>query len=500
VIILRDLRDLGNPPDFWEYFEKISKIPRCSGKEEKVREFIKTQAEIMSFETLVDKGGNLIIRIPSKLKANNSKIILQCHMDMVCEKNEKIRHDFSKDSLKLSLIERDNEKWLTAEGTTLGADNGVGIAYLLTLMKKIYHGELELGPLDFLFTVDEEIGLVGANNLDSGLIDGKYLLNLDSEDDERFTIGCAGGVNTIGTIKVEFVGISDDTKNLIPLKLSITGLIGGHSGVDIHRGRANALKILTKILWKVNNTFSIELNSINGGNRPNAIPREAQAIFYVDKQSFDEINNLITQIISEIKREYSTIEPKLNISAIKISTIEKSIIIPSPIKDKILHILYIIQNGPVSMDQKIPKLVHTSTNLASVRTEDSLIKIVTSQRSLSEASLKNLYEKIESLFNMANLDCEILHEGEYPGWEPNFNSNLLNIAKETYGNLFNQKPIIEVIHAGLECGILKKKFPNMEMISFGPTIIGPHSPDERVNIISVEKIWRFLVALLKNLN
>ena len=495
-----DMRDLGNPTDFWEYFEKISKIPRCSGKEEKVREFIKNQAEMMGFEALVDKGGNLIIRIPSKSKVDKPKVILQCHMDMVCEKNEKITHDFSKDSLKLSLFERDNDKWLTAEGTTLGADNGVGIAYLLMLMKKIYQGEVEFGPLDYLFTVDEEIGLVGANNLDSGLIDGKYLLNLDSEDDDRFTIGCAGGVNTIGTIKVEFVDISDDIKNLIPLKLSVSGLIGGHSGVDIHRGRANALKILSKILWKVNNTFSIEVNSINGGNRPNAIPREAQAIFYVDKKIFDEINSLITQIISEIKREYSTIEPKLNISAVKISTVEKSIIIPSPIKDKILHILYIIQNGPVSMHQKIPKLVHTSTNLASIRTDDNLIKIVTSQRSLSEASIKNLYEKIESLFNIANLDCEILHEGEYPGWEPNFNSNLLNIAKETYENLFNQRPIIEVIHAGLECGILKKKFPNMEMISFGPTIIGPHSPDERVNINSVEKIWRFLVALLKNLN
>ena len=495
-----NLRDLGNPTDFWEYFEKISKIPRCSGKEEKVREFIKNQAEMMDFETLVDKGGNLIIRIPSKSKVNKPKVILQCHMDMVCEKNENITHDFSKDSLKLSLIERDNEKWLTAEGTTLGADNGVGIAYLLTLMKKIHEGELELGPLDYLFTVDEEIGLVGANNLDSGLIEGKYLINLDSEDDDRFTIGCAGGVNTIGTIKVELVDISDDIKNLIPLKLSVSGLIGGHSGVDIHRGRANSLKILAKILWKVNNTFSMELNSINGGNRPNAIPRESHAIFYVDKQSFDEINNLITQIISEIKLDYSTIEPKLNISAVKISTVKKPRIIPSPIKDKILHILYIIQDGPISMHQKIPKLVHTSTNLASLRTEDNLIKIVTSQRSLSEASIKNLSEKIESLFNIANLDCEILHEGEYPGWEPNFNSNLLNIAEETYGNLFNQKPIIEVIHAGLECGILKKKFPDMEMISFGPTIIGPHSPDERVNINSVEKIWRFLEILLKNIN
>ena len=495
-----NLRDLGNPTDFWEYFEKISKIPRCSGREEKVREFIKNEAEKMSFETINDKVGNLVVRIPSKLRTNKPKVILQCHMDMVCEKNEKIRHDFSRDSLKLSLIERDNEKWLTAEETTLGADNGVGIAYLLMLMKKIYQGELELGPLDFLFTVDEEVGLVGAFNLDSGLIDGKYLLNLDSEEDNRFTIGCAGGINTIGTIKVEFINITDNIRKMIPLKLSITGLIGGHSGVDIHRGRANALKILAKILWKVNNTFSIEVNSINGGNRPNAIPREAQAIFYVDKKSFDEINRLITQIISEIKLENSTIEPKLNISAVKISTVEKPLIIPNPIKDKILHILYIIQNGPVSMHQKIPKLVHTSTNLASIRTEDNLIKIVTSQRSLSEASIKNLYEKVESLFNIANLDCEILHEGEYPGWEPNFNSKLLNIAEETYGNLFNQKPIIEVVHAGLECGILKKKFPNIEMISFGPTIIGPHSPDERLNINSVEKIWRFLLALLKNLN
>jgi len=255
---MMDIKELGNPTEFWEYFEKITKIPRCSGKEEKIREFIKNQAEMMSFESLVDNGGNLIIRIPSKSKAHNSKVILQCHMDMVCEKNEKTTHDFSKDSLKLLLVEKENKKWLTADGTTLGADNGVGIAYLLTLMNKIHRGELELGALDFLFTVDEEVGLVGAMNLDSSLVDGKYLLNLDSEDDNRFTIGCAGGINTIGKIKVEFVEISDNNRHLIPVKLSVSGLIGGHSGVDIHRGRANSLKILARILWKVNNTFSLE--------------------------------------------------------------------------------------------------------------------------------------------------------------------------------------------------------------------------------------------------
>ncbi|MFX1394124.1 MAG: beta-Ala-His dipeptidase [Promethearchaeota archaeon] len=496
------LKEMGIPSEFWEYFEQISKIPRCSGNEKLIREYVEQEAKKFGFETEIDRIKNLVVKIPSReKKKNNLKVVLQCHMDMVCEKNEGLIHDFSKDPLKLKIIKINNEKWLTAEETTLGADNGVGIAYSLTLMKKIYLDELDFGSLalNLLFTVNEERGLSGALRINENFIDGDYLINLDSEDDNKFTIGCAGGIDTDADIKFECENIDDYVNNVLPVKLSIKGLKGGHSGVDINRNRENAIKKLVQILWKINNKYSIYINSINGGNLPNAIPREAISIFFIANKDFSELKKYSDQIISEIKAFISNREPDMEIKIESLTEFKEKNILPQKVQEKLLHILYVIPSGPISYHLKIPNLVYTSTNLASIRTKDGLIKIITSQRSLNENSKKVIYEKIEALFKLADININIAHPGDYPGWEPDFKSKLLITSKGIYKELFHKEPIIQVIHAGLETGILKKKFPDLEMISIGPTMANGHSPDERLKISSVEKIWTFLIKLLKNL-
>jgi len=494
---------LGNPSEFWEYFEMISGIPRCSRHEELIREFIIREANNFKLEVKIDRIKNLLVKIPSKIKnENNKKVILQCHMDMVCEKNEDIVHDFSKDPLKLKIIEIDNEKWLTAKGTTLGADNGGGIAYLLALMKKIYNKELDFSPLilSFLFTVNEERGLSGVYRIDDNFIDGNYLINLDSEDDDTFTIGCAGGIHTHADIRYKGENINNHVNNAMALKLNIKGLLGGHSGVDINTNRANSLKVIAKLLWKLNNKFSIFINSINGGNLSNAIPRESNSIFYIDNKDFLEVRDFTNQIITELKDKLSENEPGMIISFEHLNKFAENKILPKKVQEKLLNILNIMPNGPILLHPEIPNLVHTSTNLASIKTKDDFIIIITSQRSVEEPSKKEISEKIESLFNLDELDVNIEHPEDYPGWVPNFNSKLLSISKEVYKKQFHEDPNIEIIHAGLETGILKLKFPNLEMISLGPTLKNPHSPDERLKIASIEKFWNFLIKLLKNLS
>ena len=496
-----DIQNFGPPHEFWEYFEKISSIPRCSGKEEKIRAYIEKEAKYFNFPTITDNVGNLLVTLTLEKKVKSSpKIILQAHMDMVCEKNESSTHDFLKDPLKIKLIKIDDEEWLTAEGTTLGADNGVGIAYCLTLMKKIHNNELEEMPLnlDLLFTVDEESGLVGAFNIDKELIKCDYLINLDSEEDDRFTIGCAGGANTFGVLDYKGEHINKFLKNDMKFKLVITGLIGGHSGVDIHRGRGNAIKLLGKILYESDN-HSIFLQELQGGNRLNSIPREAKAIFHIDKAKKDEIMNSLEKVTSEIKNKFQEIEPNLEIKIEQIESNQKDTIIPDQIKYKLIELLYNLPNGPISMHPEIAGLVHTSTNLAYIDITPEKSDIKTSQRSLEEDTKKEIQKEIETFFESTGLNFQISSSGGYPGWNPDFNSNLLLKAKKTYKNLFNQEVIVQAVHAGLECGILKKHYPEMEAISIGPTIKGPHSPDESLQIKSVKKIWDFLVKLLQDL-
>jgi dipeptidase D len=493
---LSKLIDLGQPIEFWEYFEQIVKIPRCSEHEEKVRAFIKEESERFGFETKVDGTGNLVVRIPANEK-QKQKAVLQCHMDMVCEKNEGILHDFSKDPIKLKRVNIGNEKWISAEGTTLGADNGVGICYLLTLMQKIHNRELNFGALgfDLLFTVDEEMGLRGAFKIDSDLINGNFLINLDAEDEDAVIIGCAGGRVSFFQLKNESIEIKKE-ENLIPVKIFISGLLGGHSGADIHLGRGNALKLIGQILWKINKKYEIRINSITGGNRTNVIPREVNAILFIKDEIFSSLEEFIKELFLEIKVKFDGIEPTFNISFEKLKNYNNTEVFRQKIQDKLLDIIYTIPNGPISMHPQIRGLVFTSSNLAVIKTGKEKIVIKVSQRSLSKYHKIAIWEKTKSLFELFDLELETIIDSDYPGWTPNFNSKILALTKDVYKELFNKEIEVKAIHAGLECGILKKKFPQMEMISIGPKNIGAHSPDERISVNSIEKIWNFLITLL----
>jgi len=494
---LFNLKELGEPTEFWEYFEKISKIPRCSEHEEKIRIFIKKEAEDLDYVTKVDKAGNLLIKIPAKSRPY-LKGVLQCHMDMVCEKNMAETHDFSKDPLKLVIKDLNGEKWLTADGTTLGADNGVGICYLLTLMKKIHKREIDFDSisLDLLFTVNEEQGLRGAFEIQEDFTDGDFLINIDSEEDNAVTIGCAGGIVTIYEVKIEKIKVEETS---IPIKIFVSGLLGGHSGVDINLGRGNALKIIVQILWKLNKNFNIQICSIEGGNRTNAIPREANSVLYIEKDRFSEIKNFIETQSRDIKVIFEGIEPNLEISIKKLENYPEKKAFLKKFQDRILNIIYLIPFGPLSMHPQIKGLVFTSTNLGTIKTRDFDIEIKLSQRSLSEYFKTVIWERVKALFDLSNLDFNFKIDSDYPGWTPNFESRLLAKCNETYKDLFNEKMVIKAIHAGLECGILKKKFPQMDMIAIGPTNEAGHSPNERLLIKSVEKVWKFIIALLKNM-
>lgn len=496
-------KQFGDPTEFWDYFENISRIPRCSGEEKEIREFISKEAQRFGYLVKTDDIGNLLVKIPRNTNEQApTSLTLQCHMDMVCEKNQGVQHDFMKDPIQLKVVEIENEPWLTAEGTTLGADNGVGISYCLALMKQLHEGQLEYGNvrLELLFTVDEESGLIGAFKIGEGMLNTNYLINLDSEDEDAFTIGCAGGITTTGDMPYTPESNQELLKTHRALSIKVKGLIGGHSGADIHKGRANAIKIIAKISWKLNNRFSLHLLEINGGNRGNAIPRECEAIALIQEKDIDEAKQLVKQVISEIELGISSKEPGMEISVSELDDSIRDEIIPKDISDKLLHLLYVMPNGPISWHPTIQDLVYTSTNLAAVTTEEGNIRVLTTQRSLHEISKTIVSEQMVALFQLADAGIKINHTGDYPGWEPKFNSSLLKLVKKAYQELHDKEPNIRAIHAGLECGILKDKFPETEMISIGPTCKGFHSPDERLKVPSVNKVWQLLLKVLDNLN
>ena len=495
-----NFKQLGTPSEFWEYFDEVSKIPRCSGREHLIRDYIKREADKFKFTSKTDIAGNLLINTSHK-KDGSPTVIVQSHMDMVCEKNEDIIHDFLKDPLKLKIVEIDNNKWITAEGTTLGADNGVGLAYSLALMKKIHSGQLDFSniSLDLLFTVGEEEGLSGALQIDKDFLQGTYLINTDSGLDDTIIIGCAGGIYTFCEIKLEKIKINQED-TLIPLKVFITGLKGGHSAGKIHLGRANSIKLISDILRNLNKKYIIYINSINGGNKPNAIPREATSIIYVKKSEFSEMQDFIDSQISEIKELFAGIENDINISVQKLNDFSNNEVFSRELQSKLLTILNSIPNGPIRMHPKIKDVVHTSTNLASIVTRPTKIKITSFQRSFEKKYYDETSAKIVELFKLPNLKVKLRQVGGVGEWTPDFDSQLLAISKEVYFELFNKEPNVTAVHGALECGLFTSHNPNLESIAIGTNAKEAHSPEERLEIQSVEKTWKFLTSLLKTIS
>jgi dipeptidase D len=467
----------------WEIFRQVSRIPRCSKNETRIVEWLKDFAARRNLVCRGDSVGNLIIELPAtKGYEKSPAVVLQSHVDMVCEKIPESKHDFTKDPIEL--IERDG--WVYADGTTLGADDGIGVSLALALAdEKLPHPKLEL-----LFTVDEETGLTGVNALQQGFITGKYLLNLDGED-ESFIVGCAGGEQTEISLKLDRIA---PPAGYEPYILKVSGLHGGHSGIDIDKNYANAVKLLTKSLTAIQNQVDLRICSIDGGKAANAIPRDAKAVICFDLEHLDAIQKIIAELESSFKKEFSATDPNLKVELVKNTDGAKKSIIEN--QSSIINLLTDIPTGIYRMSDEYEGTVETSNNLASVETLDrkDLLHITTMQRSFDMPSMNELTGKISDAAKLAGAEVEI--SNRYPAWKPDTNSLLLKRAKEVYKKLYRKEPQTKVVHAGLECAVIGEKFPSIEMISVGPTIKNPHSPLERVNIASVESAWEFLLALI----
>jgi dipeptidase D len=481
----KDLTDLA-PPLLWKHFQEFLNIPHCSGNEKAIGDYIISVAKRLNLDYKRDDVGNVVVsKKASKGSEDSVGVILQGHLDMVCEKNSDVKHDFKKDAIKTQI----DGEWVKAKGTTLGADNGIGGCAALAIME---NDDIKHPPLEFLFTVEEETGLTGATQIPEGFLKGKRLLNLDSEDEGEFTIGCAGGADSQIFLPIETEKNTSD--EIYELKLS--GFKGGHSGIDINLGRGNAIKLLSRILWNVSQNISFQLFHIEGGNLRNAIPRESSAVLGIKSEDKDRIKEIIEKKFNEIKSEYKPIEPDAKYTLEQYND-ELGEAIADDAKDKIINLIFGIPHGVVSMHPEIEGLVETSTNLAVVNSKKDKIQIICSTRSSAASALEATRDCINAIVNMAQ--AEITREEGYPGWKPNLESELLKTLKKVYKDTFDKEPHVAAVHAGLECGIIGEKFPGMDMISFGPTIEHPHSPDERVHIGTVEKFWKFLINLLAEL-
>ncbi len=474
--------------DILKWFEEVTKIPRCSKHEEKICQWLMNWAQENGFDTKMDNTGNILIKIPASSGYENSPVVvIQGHVDMVCEKTPDSTHDFSKDPIKL-IYDGD---WLTADKTTLGADNGIAIAMaiVLALDKELAHP-----PLEFLFTVDEETGLTGVNALEPGFIEGKILINVDSEDEGYFTVGCAGGMNTYLSLPLHFEEVSAD---FIPYKLKAGGMKGGHSGIDINAEKANAIKILGRTLFSIKKEVDIKLIDIKGGSAHNAIPRDAEAHLYIPRDGIQRVTELINQFENTLKVEFNNTDPDIQLSLQEDKENDHGQALSSEETQKIVELILAVPHGVDAMSVDIENLVETSNNFANIKIEENTLKILTSQRSSIVSRLEALTERIESVVRIAGGSAQ---SGDgYPPWQPNMDSPLLKMSTELYEKTFNKKPVVEVIHAGLECGIIGEKNPGMDMISIGPTLKYPHSPDEKIHIGTIGKVWDFLVVLLKEL-
>ena len=474
------------PSAVWGYFEEICQVPRPSKKEGKIMAFLLDWAKKHDLEACRDEAGNVLIKKPAAPGRENAPtVVLQAHMDMVCEKNSDTAHDFDKDPIRPYV----DGKWVRAKGTTLGADDGIGMAAMMAVLtsKDIAHG-----PVECLFTVDEETGLTGAFALRPGFVSGNILLNLDSEDEGEMFIGCAGGIDTVVRMKYETESAPCDA---FALKVQVKGLQGGHSGDDINKGRGNAIKILNRFLWDLNAKYGIRLALLEGGNLRNAIAREAWAVCVIDGNHKEDARVAFNVYMAEMENVWRVTEPGLQLSLESADT--PSLVLTKKDTDALLNALYACPHGVFSMSYRMPGLVETSTNLAAVRFEkENTVLITTSQRSDVDSEKMNIANMVEAVFKMAGAEVE--HSEGYPGWAPNPDSPVVKVAVESYKRLFGKAPVVRSIHAGLECGLFLEKYPKMDMVSFGPTLRGVHSPDEKVNIKTVEMWWSHLVDMLEH--
>lgn len=479
-----DVKDL-KPELIWKCFDEITKIPRPSCHEEQIRDFLLKFAADNGVEVRTDKVGNVVMSKPATPGHENAPVvILQSHMDMVAEKNSNVNHDFMKDPID-TYVDGD---WVKARGTTLGADNGIGMAAAMAVM---IDKTLEHGPVEALFTVNEEIGLEGAQNLGKDMITGSMLLNLDSEDDGEIFVGCAGGIDTTATFTYHR---SYTPENFKYMRVSVSGLLGGHSGGDIHLGRANANKIIARFIWDCSQSWDITVCSIEGGNLRNAIPREAYAVFGIHSDHHEALMHHLKKYAEDIRNEYKGVEPSMKL---EIEEAERpEFCLDSETSIALVRAIYSAPHGVYSMSRDIEGLVETSTNLASVKhVGDNKIVVTTSQRSSVESRKNDMAGQVEAHFQLAG--AEVTHSDGYPGWAPNMESPIMKISADAYEELFGVKPAIKAIHAGLECGLFLAKYPHLDMVSFGPTMTGVHSPDEQLLIPTVDKFWRHLCRVLE---
>ncbi len=477
------IKDL-KPALVFSIFDEINQVPRPSKKEEKIRQYLLDFAAKHNIEVKTDAIGNVVMHKPATPgKENAPTVVLQSHMDMVCESNDK-SFDFTTQPIRTIV----DGEWLRADGTTLGADNGIGMAASLAVMvdKDLVHG-----PVEALFTVDEETGLTGANNLGDGMLTGSILLNLDSEDDAEIFVGCAGGVDTTCLFSYKRSFAPTDFHYF---KMDISGLLGGHSGGDIHQGRANANKLLARFLFGLSLEHVVSLCEIDGGNLRNAIPRAAHAVFGVDTSRKEQVRVAFNKFAADVEREYAGLETGMKF---ELTTAERpEYAVDSETSRNLIEALYSAPHGVISMSRDLEGLVETSTNLASVKMQpDNKILVTTSQRSSIESRKWDIAYQVEALFRLAG--AEVTHGDGYPGWAPNMNSPIMHIASEAYEELYGVKPAIKAIHAGLECGLFLQKYPHLDMVSFGPTLRDVHSPSERMHIPAVERFWGQLTRTLE---
>lgn len=474
------------PQRIWYYFSEILKIPRPSKKEEKIAEYIVKFGNDHGLETIRDEIGNILIRKAATSGFENKKsVCLQSHIDMVCEKNAGTVINFDTDPIN-AYIDGD---WIKAKGTTLGADDGIGIAAQLALLEA---NDIEHGPIECLFTIDEETGLTGAFGLKPGFLKSNILLNLDSEDEGQLFIGCAGGKDTV----IEIPYLKEEVpENSSPFKVSVSGLTGGHSGDDIQKGFGNANKILNRLLWNAANDFDIRISKLDIGNLRNAIAREGFATITVPDSKSSAFAEYVVSFNDTVRNELRVTEPNLKIEASP--TEMPAFVMDITTQKNLLNALYACPHGVIAWSFEIPNFVETSTNLASVKTKEGNITVTTSQRSSVESAKKDIADMVAATFRLTG--GVITQSAGYPGWKPNPDSEIVAITERSYKNLFNEQPRVLAVHAGLECGLIGDKYPEMDMISYGPEIKGAHSPDERLSIRSTQRFWELTLDVLKNI-